>query len=272
MRIKLCFSSLLTVFAFLLFLGSCKTYQHISYFEDYADTAKPIVLRTVPFKSPVIQTDDILSITIQTIDNDVTNLLNSHSNINNATATMPVLSSSNAATQQNVSGYLVDKDGFIELPFVGRLHVSGFTTAQAKELITQEINKYFNDAIVSVRYSNFRVTIIGEVGRPSTYVIPNEKLNIFDALGMAGDMTIYGRRENVLLVRDTLNEKKLIRLNLNNKDIISSPYFYLQSNDIVYVEPNKYKAATTDAYKNRYIAIAAAVISLLIVSINKFGN
>lgn len=272
MRIKLCFSSLLTVFAFLLFLGSCKTYKHVSYFEDYADTAKPIVLKTVPFKSPVIQQDDILSITIQTIDNDVTNMLNNSSHAGMAPPVSPVTGSSNAATQQTVNGYLVDKDGFIELPFVGRLHVAGLNTAQAKELITQEINKYFNDAIVSVRYSNFRVTVIGEVGRPSTYVIPNEKLNIFDALGMAGDMTIYGRRENVLLVRDTLNDKKLIRLNLNNKEIVSSPYFYLQSNDIIYVQPNKYKSATTDAYKNRYIAITAAVISLLIVSINKFAK
>ena len=261
MRIKLCFSLFLTAAILLLFLGSCKTYKHVSYFEDYADTAKPVVLKTVPFKSPVIQTDDILSISIQTIDNDVTNMLNN----SNATAAIPVLGSSNAAAQQNVSGYLVDKDGFIELPFVGRVHVAGLTTAQAKTLITQEVNKYFNDAIVSLRYSNFRVTIIGEVGRPSTYVVPNEKINIFDALGMAGDMTIYGRRENVLLVRDTLNDKKLIRLNLNNKDVVSSPYFYLQSNDIIYVEPNKHKAATTDAYKNRYIAIAASLITLAIV-------
>ena len=108
--------------------------------------------------------------------------------------------------------------------------------------------------------------------RPSTYVIPNEKVNIFDALGMAGDMTIYGQRENVLLCAIHLNDKKLVRLNLNNKDIISSPYFYLQSNDIIYVQPNKYKVAATDAYRNRMFAIAAAVLTVMIVSINKLIN
>ena len=102
--------------------------------------------------------------------------------------------------------------------------------------------------------------------------MPNEKVNIFDALGMAGDMTIYGQRENVLLVRDTLNDKKLVRLNLNNKEVISSPYFYLQSNDIIYVQPNKNKVAATDAYRNRLFAIAGAVLTVLIVSINKLTN
>jgi polysaccharide biosynthesis/export protein len=264
--------SLLIVIIFFLGLTSCNTYKNVPYFQDFADTAKPVVVKTMPFKSPVIQTDDILSITMQTIDNEVTNMLNSNGTINNASATVPVSISSTTGTAQPVSGYLVDKEGFVELPFVGKVHVAGLTTSQARDLLSTEVNKYFNDAIVNVRYANFKITVIGEVLRPSTYVIPNEKVNIFDALGMAGDMTIYGQRENVLLVRDTLNDKKLVRLNLNNKDIVSSPYFYLQSNDIIYVQPNKYKAASTDAYRNRYLTIAAAVLTVIIVSINKLAN
>lgn len=182
---------------------------------------------------------------------------------------MPVLSSNNAGTPQNINGYLVSKDGNVELPFVGKIHLAGLTTNEAKELVTQEVNKYFNDAIINVRYANFKITVLGEVLRPATYIVPNEKINIFDALGMAGDMTIYGQRENVLLVRDTLSNKKLIRLNLNNKDIVSSPYFYMQSNDIVYVQPNSSKIASTDAYRNRYIAIAASILTLAIVVVNK---
>jgi polysaccharide export outer membrane protein len=262
------------VFLFFLSLFSCKPPQNVPYFQDFADTAKPMVMKTVPFKSPVIQTDDILSITIQTIDNDVTNLLNSNASVNNVNATMPVLSSSNTTggTPQNVSGYLVNKDGNVELPFVGKIHVAGLTTSEARDLLTTEVNKYFNDAIVTVRYTNFKITVLGEVLKPSTYVVPNEKISIFDALGMAGDITIYGQKENVLLVRDTLNDKKLIRLNLNNKDIVSSPYFYIQSNDILYVQPNKYKIAATDAYRNRYFAIAAAVLSVLIVALTRVGK
>ena len=262
----------LIISGFIFCLTSCTGPKNVSYFQDFSDTAQPQLVKTVPFKSPVIQTDDILSITIQTIDNDVTNLLNNNTSINNATTSMPVSTSNAAGASQNVSGYLVDKDGNVEVPFVGKVHLAGLTTSQAKDFLAKEVNKYFNDAIVNVRYANFRVTVIGEVLRPSTYVVPNEKVNIFDALGMAGDMTIYGQRENVLLVRDTLNDKKLVRLNLNNKDIISSPYFFLQSNDIIYVQPNKYKAASTDAYRNRYFAIAAAVLTVVIVSINKLGK
>ena len=261
--------SALVISGFFIFLVSCSTPKNVPYFQDFADTAKPLLIKTVPFKSPVIQTDDILSITIQTIDNDVTNLLNSNTSVNNVSTTMPVVSGSVAGTPQNVSGYLVDKDGYVQIPFVGKIHLAGLTTAEAKDMLTQEVNKYFNDAIVNVRYANFKITVIGEVLRPSTYVLPNEKVNIFDALGMAGDMTIYGQRENVLLVRDSLNDKKLIRLNLNNKDIISSPYFYLQSNDIVYVQPSKSRIASTDAYRNKMYAIAAAVLTVIIVSINK---
>lgn len=257
---------------FFSFFISCSTYKNVAYFQDFADTAKPELVQTVPFKSPVIQTDDILSITIQTIDNDVTNMLNSNNTLNNSSTTLPVLGSSTATATQGVSGYLVDKDGYVEIPFVGKVHVAGLTTAEAKDLISNEVNKYFNDAIVNVRYANFKITVIGEVLKPSTYVIPNEKVNIFDALGMAGDMTIYGQRENVLLIRDTLNNKKLVRLNLNNKEIVSSPYFYLQANDIIYVQPNKQKVAATDAYRNRMFAILAAVLTVVVVSINKLSN
>ena len=270
MTIRNGFVSGVVFFVFLIFLSSCTSYKNISYFQDFSDTSKPVIVKTVPFKSPVIQTDDIISITIQTIDNDVTNLLNSNTSVNNMSTSVPVVSNSVIGNQQqNISGYLVDKEGFVELPFVGKVHIAGLTTSEAKTFLATEVNKYFNDAIVNVRYANFKVTVLGEVLRPSTYVLPNEKVNIFDALGMAGDMTIYGQRENVLLMRDTLNDKKLIRLNLNNKDIVSSPYFYLQSNDIVYVQPNKYKAASTDAFRNRYFTIAAAILSVLIVGITR---
>jgi polysaccharide export outer membrane protein len=273
MTIKNGLASGIIALFFLIFFNSCSTYKSIPYFRDFSDTAQPMVVKTVPFKSPVIQTDDILSITIQTIDNDVTNLLNTNSSVNNASTSMPILGSGNTGTTpQDVNGYLVDKDGNVELPFVGKVHVAGLTTSQAKDLLSTEVNKYFNDAIVNVRYENFKITVIGEVLKPSTYIVPNEKINILDALGMAGDMTIYGQRENVLLIRDTLNDKKLIRLNLNNKDIVSSPYFYLQSSDIIYVQPNKSKMASTDAYRNRYFALAAAVLTVIIVSVNRLAK
>jgi len=261
------FSGLAICF-FLFSVFSCKPYQPVSYFNDFADTAKPIIVKTVPFKSPAIQPDDILNITMQTIDNNINDMLNNNTTINNSSTSIPVVGSV-TGTAQTVSGYLVDKDGNVNLAFIGKIHLAGLTTAQAKDLLTEEVNKYFNNAIVNVRYANFKITILGEVLRPATYVVANEKINIFDALGLAGDMTIYGQRENVLLVRDTLSNKKLVRLNLNNKDIVSSPYFYMQSNDIIYIEPNEFKVASTDAYRNRLFALVAALATVVIVVVNK---
>jgi len=128
------------------------------------------------------------------------------------------------------------------------------------------MEKYVKNPIVNVKFSNFKVTVFGEVAKPATYIMPTEKVTLFDALSQAGDLTIYGKRENVTVIRDTLdNKKNMVHLNLNSKNIISSPYFYLQPNDVVYVEPNESKAASTDAVRNRNITILASLVSILLV-------
>src|SRR5580765_6212598 len=250
--------------AFIVCFSSCTSYKHFSYFEDLPDTAKPVLANTVPFKDPVIGAGDVLSITIQTIDNDVSALLNNSYTVNGGSTSVPVLGSSTvgSGTQQVPNGYLVDKNGSVTLPFVGAVHVAGMTTSDAKEVVSREVNKYFNNAVVSVRYANFKITVLGEVMHPASYIVPNEKINLFDALGMAGDITVYGRRDNVVLVRDTLGQKKIIRFNMNNTDIVSSPWFYLQPNDVLYVTPTKAKIASSDAYRNRAITVLAAAIGL----------
>lgn len=252
---------------------SCITYKNAAYFQDFSDTAKPQIAKTIPFATPVIQVDDILTITIQTIDNDISGLLNSNNSINGSNTSLPVSGSATAAgtpTQQLVNGYLVDKDGIVELPFIGKVKLAGLTTSEAKEKIRKEAEKQFNNPLINVRFANFKITVLGEVNRPASYISPNEKVNVFDALGMAGDVTIFGKKESVLLLRDTLGDKKMIRLNLNSKEIVTSPYFYLQPNDIVYVEPNKYKIASVDAVRNRNITIAVSAMSLLIVILSRF--
>src|SRR5690606_20590184 len=125
----------------------------------------------------------------------------------------------------------------------------------AREVIRNKAASYLVDPNVQVRFVNFKVTVIGEVGKPATYAFQNEKVSILDAIGMAGDLTIYGKRENVLLIRETSNGKEMIRFNLNKSDIFNSPYYYLKQNDIVYVEPSKSKIANTDASRTRTFAI-----------------
>lgn len=248
-------------------LPSCTHYQHFSYFEDVSDTSKPVLQKTSAFVTPTIQKGDLLSITIQTLDNDITTLLNSNNSINGSASSIPVVGvSSSAPSGQSVAnGFLVDNNGNVELAFVGTVHLEGLTTLQAKDAVRKEVSKYFNNAVINVRFANFRVTVLGEVTRPSTFIVPNEKINLFDALGMAGDITVFGRKDNVVLIRDSMDEKKIIRFNLNSKDIISSPWFYLQPNDVVYVPANKYKIASVDAVRNRDITIIAAGLSLLTI-------
>lgn len=238
---------------------SCTSYKNIPYFADFPDTAYRTSVQTQTFKSPVIKPDDLLSITIETIDPDITTLLNSP-NIAQAVGTSASLQ------PQTVSGYLVDKNGEVELPFAGKLKLEGYTTIEAREAVRTAMQKYVKDPIVNIKFSNFKVTVFGEVARPATYIMPTEKVTLFDALSQAGDLTIYGRRENVLVIRDTLGDKKnMIHLNLNSKNIISSPYFFLQPNDVVYVEPNKSKAASTDAVRNRNITLLASLLSIILV-------
>jgi len=243
--------------------SSCYTYKNVPYLQDIPDTTKPLRIATMTFKNPVIQNDDVLSITIQTLDQNMTSFLN-NPQTSGATVSGSPTPSGGTTSPQAINGYLVDKNGEVELPFAGKIKVSGLTTSEARDLIQTEVAKAFINPIVNVRFANYRVTVMGEVARPGTYIVPNEKVNIFDGLGLAGDLTIFGRRENVLLMRDSLNQKTMVRLNLNSKNIIESPYFYLQSGDIIYVEPTKYKIESVDAVRDRNFKILTSALIVLI--------
>lgn len=251
---------------------SCTNYKDVPYFQDLSDTARIKVLKP-NYSDLRISPDDILSISIVTLDQSANSVLapstlslplpsGGSTSLNPASTTgLPTLPSLG-----NSSGFLVNKDGYIELPVLGKFHLAGLTTMEAQQMIEKEADKSFKKPAVYVRFANFTITVLGEVGHPGTYVIPNEKVTIFNALGLAGDLTIYGKRNNVLLVRDSVNHTQLIRLNLNSKDIVRSPYFYLQKNDVIYVEPNKAKLANLDASQNKYYAIFAAALSVLIIA------
>lgn len=236
--------------------ASCATTKNIPYFQDVADSTKQKIIADAEYKDPVIIPDDILSVTIVTIDPTTAAPVNQAANV-------PV--SATTGTQQQVPGLLVDKDGNISLPIIGTVKVGGLTTFQAKALIKTKAEQFFKDPDVQLRFANFKVTVIGEVAHPSAFIIPNEKVSVLDALGLAGDLTIYGRRENVLLIRENNGQKELIRLNLNSSDLFKSPYFYLKQNDVLYVEPNRSKIVAADAQQTRVITIAASIASALLI-------
>lgn len=183
----------------------------------------------------LIQKNDILSISVNSLNPEASVIFN--------TPNFPASGLSmgaNTTLSQSV-GYLVDENGYIKFPVLGPIRAEGLTKNELTAEITRRLNdqKLLKDPIVTVRQLNFHVTVLGEVAHPTVVPVPNEKINILEAIGLAGDLTIFAKRDNVLLIREENGIKNIQRINLNNSDLLTSPYYYLKSNDIVYVEPNK---------------------------------
>lgn len=257
---------LLLAGAMSLYFTSCSSPKNIAYFKDIPDSVRKTAIDQAAFITPPIQPDDILQVSIQTLDPSATALLNQQN-----TATWPIdgnpLGAGNSPSSpgSSISGYLVDKDGYVVLPLIGKVFVKGKTTDMVRDEVRTKAAEYYKDPVVNVRFVNFKITVLGEVTKPSSYVMPNEKVTLLDALGMAGDLTIYGRRENILLIRDAGAKKEFIRFNINDSKMFTSPYFYLRQGDVIYVEPNKTKIASTDVAKTRNFTIAVSLLSLLVV-------
>jgi polysaccharide export outer membrane protein len=251
-----------------LLISACSSTKNITYFKDVPDSIY-LVAKNVPspvFQDPIIQSNDLLQISFLTLDPQANTVL---TNTNSGSFTVQPGTSSSPTTPGSISGFMVDRNGEIEIPVVGKIKVSGMTTAVARDSIHSKVSLYYKNPVVNVRFANFNITVLGEVARPATYVVPNEKVSVLDAIGMAGDLTIYGKRTNVMLVRDSVGQKQFIRFNLNSAETFNSPYFYLKQGDVVYVEPSKSKIATTDGVRTRNFALIASGVSLLMVIISR---
>jgi polysaccharide export outer membrane protein len=216
-------------------LSSCGSSRKTVYFSDQQDAI--LKSANVPVKN-VIQPNDLLSIAVTSLNPAATELFNKPNN------SYVSSSSVNGANLQS-PGYLVNEDGNVQFPVIGEMKVTGMTTNELRVKLTRELvdRKLLVDPIVIVRQLNFKVSILGEVSRPTVVNVPSEKISLLEALGLAGDITIYGKKENVMVIREEDGVKKIKRLNLNNSEIFGSEYYYLKSNDIVYVEANKAKVA-----------------------------
>lgn len=267
---------LLYAFLFFTFLTSCQTTKNITYFQDLTDTSK-IYTQVINGTYEVqIQPDDNLEIIINNINADAAAPFNLGNTNPASSPTTQILQGANGLRVNTPNtgnltgqGYLVDKNGTIDFPVLGNLKVQGLTIPQLKSVLKEKLDKYLQEPIINIRLLNYKVTVLGEVLRPSTYSIPSERLTVVDAIGMAGDLTIYGKRENVLLIREENGERKFVRLNLNSSNIFESPYYYLKQNDIIYVEPNKAKIVSSDYTRLRNITIVTSVITLLIVLLTR---
>lgn len=245
------------VFAVLcMTLGSCGSSKQIAYFQN-ADSLSYAASKGL-FDAKIMP-KDLLTITVSTTDPKAATPFNlSVTNTLNATGYL----STGAGSLQT---YLVDNDGFINFPVVGRLKVGGMTKRQCENYIRDKILPYMSkteNPIVTVKMASFKVTVAGEVKAPGVFNVDQEKISVIEALARAGDLTIYGKRGNVLLIReDATGEKSVHRLNLNDANLINSPYYYLQQNDYLYVEPNSVQAKNSAIGSSTTIWIS--VVSIL---------
>ncbi|SEH62521.1 polysaccharide export outer membrane protein [Xylanibacter ruminicola] len=167
--------------------------------------------------------------------------------------------------------YLVDNEGYINYPIIGRLKVGGLTKSECEKMIAEKIRPYMAETenpIVTVRMSSYSVSVLGEVARPGSFQVSREKITILEALAQAGDLTIYGVRDKVKLIReDATGKKQIVTLNLNDANIVNSPYYYLQQNDVVYVEPNNVKAQNSKVGQTTTLWFSATSILISLTSL-----
>ena len=259
---------ILLVFFVTTLLPGCETYKNVAYFKDIPDSSR-FTVKTTVYKSLLVQKGDILNVTITTMDPSANIIFGQ--NIMSSTHASPTTNDFSNGTgginlnSGSLPSYLVDKNGEIELPLMGKIPAAGLTIDSIKNIIEEKTSHYYKTPSILVRYSNLKVNVLGEVGRPGTYNLTNERNTILDALALAGDLTIFGKRENVILVRDSSGYAIMNRFSLNNMDLVKKDFFYLKQNDVIYVEPNKGKAASLDASRDRVYAIASAILSVLII-------
>ena len=212
---------------------SCASSKKVVYLQD-VDVNKRIKAEC-EYKT-VIHTDDLLSIIVSCDDLESALPFNS-----------PMIGLgrevNTTSSQQIPRGYLVDKNGEIDFPVLGKLKVEGISRNELAEMLKEKLSEYLKNPIVTIQFQNFKVTILGEVKAPGSYKVVSERVSLLDALGMAGDLQINGKRKNVLVMREQGDEKIFARVDLTSSDFIDSPFFYLQQNDVVYVEPNKGRIA-----------------------------
>ena len=235
------------IIALLLFIGlmySCATKDDVVYFNGMNSTDNSIGLDSY---SPTYHIDDELVIIVNALDAEAARPFNKSS----VSVSLDV---QEARGRERIQTYRIDPDGMINFPVLGKIKLSGLNRTQATTMLQEKLTDYIKDPIVDIETVNYRITVLGEVARPGTFTATNERITLIEALSLAGDLTIYGERENVLVIQDYDGKKTYTRVNLKSDDLFNSPVYYLSQNDVVYVEPNKTRA------KNSAIGAQTGVI------------
>ncbi|MGB3149556.1 MAG: polysaccharide biosynthesis/export family protein [Maribacter sp.] len=232
-----------------LVISSCATRKDVVYFQNSGDYETLVSDNTISNKFKI---DDVVSIRVSTLDEQASLPFNLFSG------------NSESGMRPEQLDYIIDKNGEIDFPVIGKLKILGLSPEETKILLIKELNDYLKDPIINIRLRNFSVTVLGEVNGAGTFVVNGEQITVLEALGLAGDMTIRGKRNNVLVIRDFNGTKVYTRIDLTKKESLNSPVYYLTQNDVVYVEPNN-SAIKTSTLDNR-ASLLVSIASLLITS------
>lgn len=237
-------------------LNSCGSRKNMVYLQPDSTQISTLYEQYIP----KIQPNDILTIVVSAADPRVTTPFNPMSSM----STGGISQTSEMALRPT---YTVDNNGEIILPMLGKVKVAGLTRVEAIEKIRSELGQYIKDPGVNINFNNFRVSILGEVARPGSFIMPTERVTVLEALGMAGDLTIRGVRENVMLIREVDGQKTIHRLDLTKQNTLNSPYYYLAQNDVIYVEPNKAQINNSKLGSNTSVIISIAGLLITVISV-----
>ena len=251
------YSLYLLLFSILIFNSSCVSKKKVIYFQEIDSLALGKVKTQF---EPIIKVDDALYINVAGLDPEAATPFNPQ-NLQGQ--------GGSGGLQMYRQTYLVDKNGAIQFPVLGTIQVGGLTKEQLHEELTKAISVYFSNPIITIRIANYKISILGEVVTPGVYPIESERVTLPEALALAGDMTLFGKRENVLLIREVDGIKSSVRINMTDPNFVNSPYYYLSQNDVVYVEPNQRKINATAIGPNILAAISIlgfAVTTILLLT------
>jgi polysaccharide export outer membrane protein len=242
-----------SLFSLLLIISSCSIKQKMVYFQQENE-----INSEIKNANPKIKIDDLLSINVYSSDITASIPFN---------LPIPTQQTNSGYTVGNQAqpGYLVDSQGDINIPIIGKINVKDKTRAEITDLLEQKLSEYLVKPVVSIRILNFKITVLGEVNNPGTYTIPNERISVLEAIGLAGDLTLMGLRQNILIIRDENGIKKQFRIDLTKSEFMNSPFYYLQQNDVLYIEPNKTKI-NSSRINTSNIGIVISAISLIITT------
>ena len=236
----------------IVLLSSCGSYKDVPYFQDLdrSSVQKETIDNFSPF---LVQKGDVLDISVISDNPESSKFLHSSTSDTEPTAGQT---------------YLVDKTGNIQLPVIGSVPVGGMTTAQIHDLLVTKLEPYIKDFILKVKVTNFKFTVVGDVGHPGVFTSPNEQLNLIEALGYAGDLDITAKRKNILLIRENAGKREFVTIDLTNSHIFHSPYYYLKNNDMLYVEPDRSKYSSINPTReNVTLGVSILSIAALLIEI-----